>query len=319
MLCCKDFFFKCRKLDATSHTSVSVGEMTGWCWERQKRCFGRTSWARKKKKTREKNRNLEYKSACCSVFGTNGFWAQALLIHCFLPRNVFKRMTRWARTSPLTSLFSEDREAVGNNYLKRASSVVAHQRQSRKRSYNSLLSPTLKMPKAFLLTNKRYDLYKLNIPKIWRDKPGSENEEEQIGANGNSWAGPEKPQAEDDREWTLVIDEDEPVNLSLKKLDLFNLTQLAEVIFGIQLLPGPDSNTTSSFRELIKNKLKVYFWIAGKLIQRESRIQSPAVSRRVIQFSRFGRSGRWSGFRMSKIWTTVPEIKMPWVEWRIRL
>ena len=89
------------------------------------------------------------------------------------------------------------------------------------------------MPKAFLLTNKRYDLYKLNIPKIWRDNNRSEDEEDRSTGKSCSrsipWTAQDKGKTEDEREWTLVIDEDEPVNLSLKKLDLFNLTQLAEV------------------------------------------------------------------------------------------
>lgn len=117
------------------------------------------------------------------------------------------------------------------------------------------------MPKAFLLTNKRYDLYNLNIPKLWR----KEEEEEENCENGNGngkWIGHGQrvPDCRKRVRWTTAevrghgddevkvpiwnggpasvfnhnyrnmdVDEEEPVNLSIKKIDLFNLTQLAEV------------------------------------------------------------------------------------------
>ena len=132
------------------------------------------------------------------------------------------------------------------------------------------------MPKAFLFTNKRYDLYNLNIPRIWckndENEDGDVKDEIEVKTKSNNFVhvrvpvvnqrlrtyhhnstnlnpisrkahNPVLPE-DNEKEWTLVIDEDrqmssakigveeeeeQPVNLSIKKIDLFNLTQLAEV------------------------------------------------------------------------------------------
>ncbi|CAG7719442.1 unnamed protein product [Allacma fusca] len=100
------------------------------------------------------------------------------------------------------------------------------------------------MPKAFLFTHKRYDLCALPRVKTTddielhqlsiSDGSGTENDSEADNRGLDLSDGHHsEPSSPPRKEWTIVIKDekelDQPVNLSIKNIDLFNLTQLAEV------------------------------------------------------------------------------------------
>ena len=104
------------------------------------------------------------------------------------------------------------------------------------------------MPKAFLFTHKRYDLcalprlkkfldedLELHQLSITSDGSGTENDSEldNRGLDLSDGHHSEPSSSPPRKDWSYLIKEpkeiDQPVNLSIKNIDLFNLTQLAEV------------------------------------------------------------------------------------------